>query len=146
MTVAIVFDSDTGTTRAAAEAMAGLIREAGHECTVSAVQDADPASVSAADALCIGSWCKGLFFVLQHATPATLEFIDKLDDLEGKPVAVFTTYKTATGRMLPEMAARLERRGGNVTGSFKTRGPFAAASFGNWVASLEYVPADHNRE
>jgi flavodoxin len=136
MKVAIVFDSKTGTTKAAAEAMAELVREAGHQCTVSSVQDADPTAVSAADAVCVGSWCQGLFFVLQHATTASMDFIDSLDELGGKPAAVFCTYKTAVGGMLPKMAAGLESRGADVTGSFKSRGPFAAEGFKDWVASL----------
>lgn len=136
MKVAIVFDSGTGTTKAAAEAMSEIVREAGHDCTVSSVQDADPATVSAADAICVGSWCKGLFFVAQRATEATMDFIDGLGNLDGKPAAVFCTYKTAVGGMLPRMAARLESQGANVTGSFKSRGRFAAKGFGNWVGSL----------
>ncbi len=136
MKVAIVFDSKTGTTKAAAEAMAQVARAAGHECTVRSVQDADPAEVSAADALCVGSWCQGLFVVFQHATTATMDFIDSLDELSGKPAAVFCTYKTAVGRMLPKMAARLESRGADVTGSFKSRGPYAAETFKDWVESL----------
>lgn len=136
MQVAIVFDSKTGTTKAAAEAMAELVRAAGHQCTVSSVQDADPTSVSAADAVCVGSWCKGLFFVFQHATQATMDFIDGLSSLDGKPAAVFCTYKTAVGGMLPKMAARLGGRGANVTGSFKSRGPVAPAGFGDWIKSL----------
>ena len=136
MKVAIVFDSGTGRTRAAAEEMAEVARAAGHECTVRSVQDADPAVASAADAICVGSWCKGLFFVFQHATEATMDFIDGLGSLDGKPAAVFCTYKTAVGGMLPKMAARLESRGAVVTGSFKSRGPFAAEGFKDWVESL----------
>ncbi len=136
MKVAIVFDSSTGRTRAAAEEMAQVAREAGHECTVRSVQDADPAEVSAADVLCVGSWCQGLFVVFQHATTATMDFIDSLDELGGKPAAVFCTYKTAVGRMLPKMAARLENRGADVTGSFKSRGPYAAEGFKDWVENL----------
>ena len=56
MNVAIVFDSKTGTTKAAAEAMAELVRAAGHQCTVSSVENADPAPVSGADAICVGSF------------------------------------------------------------------------------------------
>lgn len=136
MNVAIVFDSKTGTTKAAAEAMAERVRAAGHQCTVDPVQDADPAAVSSADAICVGSWCKGLFFIYQHATEETMSFIDRLDGLDGKPAAVFCTYKTAAGRMLPKMASRLESRGAAVTGSFKSRGPVVAAGFDRWVESL----------
>ena len=137
MNVAIVYDSKTGTTKAAAGAMAELVREAGHQCTVGSVRDTDPAVTSAADAICVGSWCKGLFFVRQHATKATDDFIDGLASLDGKPAAVFCTYKTAVGGMLTKMAARLKGRGANVTGSFKSRGPVAAEGFAGWVAGLD---------
>ena len=136
MNVAIVFDSKTGTTKAAAEAMAGLVREAGHECTVSSVADADPTAVKAADAICVGSWVMGLFFLFQKATPATTDFIDRLGDLDGKPTAVFCTYKTAVGGMLSKMAAQLRNRGAAVTGEFRSRGPVAADGFAAWVRDL----------
>ena len=136
MRVVIVFDSKTVTTKAAAEAMAGLVREAGHECTVTSVQDADPATVSAADAICVGSWCKGIYVVFQHATKETMAFIDRFGDLSGKPAAVFCTYKLAVGGMLSKMAALLEGRGAKVTGQFKSRGPVAAEGFGAWIAGL----------
>jgi flavodoxin len=137
MRIAIVFDSATGRTRAAAEEMAQAVRAAGHDCTLGSVQDSDPAEVSAADAICVGSWAHGLFVVLQHATKATMDFIGRLDRLDGKPAAVFCTYKLAVGRMLPKMATKLEGRGANVTGMFKSRGPFAAEGFGDWVRNLE---------
>ena len=62
--------------------------------------------------------------------------IDLLGDLDGKPAAVFCTYKLATGGMLPKMAKSLEGRRANVTGSFKSRGPVASEGFGNWVKNL----------
>jgi hypothetical protein len=92
--------------------------------------------VSAADAICVGSWCKGLFFVRQHATEATMDFIEGLGNLDGKPTAVFCTYKTAVGGMLRKMAAKLQGHGADVSGSFKSRGPVAAKGFDHWVESL----------
>ena len=84
MKVAIVYDSRTGTTKAAAEEMAQMAVSIGHEATAVAVQAASHADVSAADAVCVGSWTEGLFFILQHATKATMEFIDSLS-LDGTP-------------------------------------------------------------
>ena len=136
MNVAIVFDSETGTTKAAAEAMADLVRAEGHHCTVSSVREADPSMVMAADAICVGSWCKGLFFVAQRATEETMDFIDGLGRLDGRPAAVFCTYKTAVGGMLRKMAASVTSQGAKVTGSFKSRGPVAAEGFAGWVKSL----------
>ena len=55
--------------------------------------------------MCVGSWTEGLYFILQHATKATMEFIDSLS-LDGTPAAVFCTYKTSPGKMLDKMDPR----------------------------------------
>lgn len=140
MHVAVIYDSRTGTTRRVAEAMGDVIRSAGHTCTVESVQEADPAQVSRADALCVGSWTQGLFFFLQHPTRATLAFLDRLGPLTGKPAAVFCTYKTSPGSLLVTLADRLRRRGATVTGEFRARGPTLPGGFDQWVASL--APAE----
>ena len=136
MQVAIVYDSSTGKTKAAAEQMSDMTRAAGHECTVASIHDADPAAVSQADAICVGSWTKGLFIILQGPTAATLEFIDKLDPLDGKPAAAFVTYDLAIGRTLGKMADRLTARGAKVTGQYKSKGSTVAPGFGSWLNSL----------
>ncbi len=137
MKVAIVYDSSTGKTKAAAEQMGEAARAAGHECSVQSVLDADPAEVTVADAVCIGSWCKGLFVIRQSATPATMGFIDRLGSLDGKPAAVFTTYDIAIGKTLKKMATPLEARGARVTGKLKSKGPHAAKEFGDWLQTLD---------
>ncbi len=135
MRIAIVYDSRTGTTRAAAEDMKRMASERGHECSVTAVGTADAADVSTADAVCIGSWTEGLFFILQHATKATMEFIDRLS-LNGTPAVVFCTYKTSPGKMLDKMADRLEASGGTVTGRLRSKGRSAPNGFDDWLGSL----------
>jgi len=135
MRVSIVFETRTGTTAAAAEKMAEQVRAAGHECTLANVLEAQPARVSTADALCIGTWTKGYFIVMQHPTQATLDFIGRLS-LRGQPVAVFTTYRLAVGGTLREMAMAVESSGGTVTGMYKSRGPVAPQGFDGWVRSL----------
>ncbi|MFV2039520.1 MAG: flavodoxin family protein [Acidimicrobiales bacterium] len=136
MRVVIVYDSRTGTTKAVAEQMAEMAVEAGHSATAVAVQAASSADSSAADAVCVGSWTEGLFFIRQHATKATMEFIDSLD-LNAIPAAVFCTYKTSPGKMLDKMAGALEARGADVTGSFRSRGRNVADDFDGWLGSLE---------
>ncbi len=137
MKVSIVYDSSTGKTKAAAEQMGEATRAAGHDCRVESIQDADPAQVTAADAICIGSWTKGLFVILQGPTKASLAFIDRLGSLSGKKAAVFTTYDLAIGKTLKKLATRIEAHGAVVTGEFKSRGPQAAADFGTWLETLE---------
>ena len=139
MRIAIVYDSDTGITRRAAEEMAAIARKVGHEVSVGPILEADATVVSGADAICVGSWTHGLFIVAQHPTDRALVFIDRLGPLEGKPAAVFTTYKIAVGGTLRQLGQRMERRGATVTGQFKSRGPRAAKGFEAWVRRL---PAD----
>jgi hypothetical protein len=91
--------------------------------------------VSSAGAVCVGSWTEGLFFILQHATKAPMEFIETLS-LEGKPAAVFCTYKTSAGKTLPKMAQAMKDRGARVTGQFKARGPDVPEGFAAWVDDL----------
>ena len=136
MRIAIVYDSRTGTTKASAEEMAQMAGDAGHDCNAVAVQAANASDVAGADAVCLGSWTEGYFFFGQHATKATMEFIDQLE-LASTPTAVFCTYKTSPGKMLNKMADRLETRGAKVTGRFRSRGRTAPDGFGGWLASLE---------
>lgn len=137
MRIAIVYDSSTGKTKAAAEQMGEAARAAGHECTVESIEGADPAQVTKADAVCVGSWTKGLFVIGQGPTPATMSFIDRLGSLDGKPAAVFTTYDIAIGKTLRKMAAPLEARGAVVSGQFKSKGPRAADDFDAWLRTLD---------
>lgn len=134
--VAIIYDSRTGTTKAASEQMAQAARSAGWECDIASVDHADPKKVSTADAICIGSWTQGLFFILQHPTRKTLQFIDRLEGLAGRPAAVFCTYKTSPGGMLSTMAQRLSSRGACVTGELRSRGPTADPRFAAWLGGL----------
>ena len=136
MRIAIVYDSSTGKTKAAAEQMGEAARAAGHECWVESIADADPTQVTAADVVCVGSWTKGLWVILQAPTSATMSFIDSLGSLEGKPAAVFTTYNFAIGGTLKKMAAALGAHGARVTGEFKSKGPNAAAGSREWLQKL----------
>ena len=135
--VAIVYDSSTGKTKAAAEQMGEAARVAGHECSVESIHGADPAQVTRADAVCVGSWCKGLFVILQRPTEETMDIIERLGPLDGKPAAVFTTYALAVGKTLPKMAVALGARGASVTGELKSKGPRVAEGFDSWLRTLE---------
>jgi flavodoxin len=136
MKVAIVFDTRTGTTAAAAERMAEVVRNAGHECTVESVSRADAKAVARADAAVVGCWTKGWFVVRQHPSDGALTFVDKLS-LNGRPVAVFATYRLAVGSTVTQLARAVEAAGGKVTGMYAVKGGRAPDGFDGWVASLE---------
>ena len=136
MNVAIVYDSSTGTTAKAAEAMGKTMEEQGYQVRVQSVNDADPAEVSAADLICIGTWVQGLFIIMQHPTGMTMYFIEQLGNLAGKKLVVFCTYKLAAGPTLPRMAKALEGKGAAVVGQFKFRGSGPNKKFASFVKSL----------
>ena len=135
MRVAIVFDTHTGITAAAAEKMAEVVRGAGHECTTASTWSAEPTAVGRADAVVLGAWTKGWFVIRQHPSEGALAFLEKVS-LGGKPVAVFATYKLAAGSTVTQLADAVERAGGRVTGMYKVKGPNVPQGFEGWVASL----------
>ena len=136
MNIAIVYDSSTGTTAKAAAAMGKTMEEHGHHCRVLSVAQADPADVSEVDLICVGTWVKGLFIILQHPTEGTMRFVERLGNLSGKNALVFCTYKLATGSTLRQMAKAMERKGAKVVGQFKYRGPEPNSEFASFVTSL----------
>jgi menaquinone-dependent protoporphyrinogen IX oxidase len=139
MRIAIVFDTHTGITAAAAEQVAEVLRTAGHECTTASVWNADPANVARADAVVVGAWTKGWFVIRQHPSEDALAFLEKLS-LNGRPAAVFATYKLAVGSTVTQLANAVERAGGRVTGMYKVKGPRVPEGFDGWVRSLERTP------
>lgn len=141
MNIAIVYDSSTGTTENAAKAMANVLEGSGHQCKVQSVSRADPDEVSQADLICIGSWVKGIFVILQHPTDETMRFIDRLGNLTGKKALVFCTYKLAVGSTLQRMAQGLEQKGAQVVAQFKYRGPMPDSEFTSFAVSLTSMPA-----
>ena len=136
MNIAIVYDSMTGTTAKAAEAMGKMMEEQGHQCIVQTLSQADPVNVAEADLICIGSWVKGLFIIRQHPTEGSMNFIERLGDLAGKNAVVFCTYKVATGSSLRKMAKALEGQGAQVVGQYKYRGPEPNSKFAAFAKSL----------
>ena len=136
MNIAIVYESSTGTTAKAAEAMGKTLEEHGHQCQIQSVREADPAEVAEADLICIGAWVKGLFIIRQHPSEYAMHFIGQLGDLAGKNAMVFCTYKLAAGSTLRQMAKGLEAKGANVVGQFKYRGPEPNSSFVSFASSL----------
>jgi flavodoxin len=126
MNIAIFYDSSTGTTAKAAEAMGKTMEAHGHQCRVQSIALTDPADVSEADLICVGSWVKGLFIVRQHPTEGTMQFIEQLGDLSGKNAIVFCR----------QMATALEGKGAKVVGEFKYRGPEPSNKFASFAASL----------
>jgi flavodoxin len=135
MKVAIVYETRTGITAAAAEKMAEVVRGAGHDCVVANISNADPRAVGRADAVVIGCWTKGYFIIRQHPSEGILDFLAGVS-INHRPVAVFATYRLAVGSTVRQLANAVESSGGKVTGMYAVKGPKVPKGFEGWVASL----------
>ena len=137
MNIAIVYDSSTGTTAKAAEAMGQALTARGHQCRVQSVSKADPAAVAQADLICIGGWVKGMFILGQHPSEGSLKFISRLGDLTGKRAVLFCTYKTAPGSTLRQLTQAMQQHSADIVGQFRYRGPVPDARFGQFATALQ---------
>ena len=134
MRVAIVYDTHTGTTGAAAEKMAEVVRAAGHDCTAANVTNAESA-VQGAKAVVLGAWTQGWFIIRQHPSEPMMRWLEDAS-LTGRQVAVFTTYKLAIGSTLRQLSDAAEAAGGKVTGMYKVKGSNVPEGFDRWVSTL----------
>jgi flavodoxin len=104
----VTYLSKTGITRKYASEIDALLRANQVESVMQNIYDADPAEMGKADLVLLGAWCHGLFILLQHPDKAWVAFARQLPDLSGKKVALFTTYKLATGSMFKKMRKHLK--------------------------------------
>jgi flavodoxin len=115
MNVLVLYQSRSGHTRDAAEAIAQAARGLNYEANVKSVIEVRKADVENADALFVGTWVHGL--ILFGVRPAGAElWVPALPSLEGKPVAVFCTYAFNPRGSLRALGARLAARGATIVG------------------------------
>ena len=104
---AIVFESRTGVTRQFAEELGDHLATRRVEVRVEPVDDCDPGSLGGVDLLLLGCWTSGIFVAFQHPDEAWVAFARRLPTTPRARVALFTTYRLATGRMFREMRRHL---------------------------------------
>ena len=104
----VTYLSKTGITRKYASEIDTFLRANQTESIMQNIHDVNPEDAGLADLVLLGAWCHGLFILLQHPDKPWVEFARKLPDLSGKKVALFTTYKLATGSMFKKMRKQLK--------------------------------------
>jgi flavodoxin len=108
----VVYRSHSGVTRRYGEEIGTWLTAHDVASQVLSVGEADPATVTDADYVFLGCWTSGLFVIRQHPDEPWLAFVRDMPDLPArKPkrprVALFTTYKLATGSQFTKMRAAL---------------------------------------
>ena len=117
----VTYLSKTGITRKYASEIDTFLRANQTESIMQNIHDVNPEDAGLADLVLLGAWCHGLFIFLQHPDKPWVEFARKLPDLSGKKVALFTTYKLATGSMFKKMRKQLKLAENQQVENFKSK-------------------------
>ena len=106
----VAYESRTGNTQRAAQLVAGGLRSAGAEVTLSPVTQPDFKALAKADLIVVGTWTDGLFFFGQRPGGAG-KIARSLPDLWDKPTYSYVTYAVNPGRSHQKLADLLEAKG-----------------------------------
>jgi flavodoxin len=119
---AIIYQSKTGITRKFGEEISRYLSVKGIETQTFSVSDYKNGIIEQSDYVLLGCWTAGfmlLFF--QHPDKIWKRFAQELPGLGGKKVALFTTYKIATGSMFNSMRKYLADKGTDLSLELKSR-------------------------
>ena len=114
MKVLVAYESRSGRTRRAAEAVAAAVRARGSDVTLKALSETTAEDTEHADALAVGSWVEGFIVAKVGPAKAALKAIERLPAMGGKPAAVFCTYAANPRATLATLRRSLEAKGANV--------------------------------
>ena len=103
----IVYQSKTGITENFGKEISKFIAGKGIETQTISIKEYKDGLVETADYLLLGCWTAGFMLLFQHPDFAWKQFASKLPVLPGKKIALFTTYKIATGSMFKSMKKHL---------------------------------------
>jgi len=99
----IIYNSKTGNTKHFAGEICKHLKNQNIDAEAISIFDYSPEQITNADIVLLGCWTSGWMIMFQHPQKVWKEFAAKLPDLSDKKVALFTTYKIATGSMFKNM-------------------------------------------
>ena len=115
----VIYESLTGNTRRAAEAMARRLADRGVATVACPITGIDYQALSEADLVIVGSWVDGLLVVGQR--PGRMGRIAQLPALAGKRAVVYLTYALHPGKALQKLSDAVAGRGAEVLGGVTIR-------------------------
>jgi hypothetical protein len=115
----VIYESLTGNTKTAGEAIAQRLRASGVAATACPITNIDYQELSAADLVVIGSWVDGIFVVGQR--PGRVGRITKMPSIAGKRAVVYLTYALNPGKALQKLSDTVSGLGAEVLGGVTIR-------------------------
>ncbi len=117
----IYYNSRTGFTKRLGEEMHQWMLRNGIDSQIKSITDFSADDLKGIDTLLLGCWTHGLMIILQHPDRKWVDFADKLPDLRGMKIGLFTTYKIATGSMFRKMREHLHCNDDDIRVELKSR-------------------------
>ena len=114
MDAVVIYESLTGNTAKAGQAIAAELTARGVPARAFPITGIDYQALSSADLVIVGSWVDGLLLVGQR--PGRLGRIRKMPALAGKRAIVYLTYAIDPGRSLTKLSDAVSALGANVLG------------------------------
>ncbi len=119
MEAVVIYESLTGKTARAGQAIAAGLSAAGMPTQAFPITKIDYQALSRAEVVVVGSWVDGLILVGQR--PGRLGRITSMPTLVGKQAVVYLTYAIDPGKALEKLSKAVEARGAEVLGGATIR-------------------------
>jgi flavodoxin len=117
----IIYNSQTGITKKYADAIQSFVKGKNIETSLMPISDYNQKVKLEADYLMLGCWTSGLFFFGQHPDKEWVKFAKQLPQVAIPNIALFTTYKLATGSMFKNMKKHIDAEPGSIKVELKSR-------------------------
>lgn len=119
MNAVVIYESLTGNTARAGQAIAAQLSAAGVPTTAHPITAIDYQALADADLVIVGSWVDGLILFGQR--PGRLGRITSMPTLVGKKAVVYVTYAIDAGKSLQKLHDAVADRGAEVLGGIRIR-------------------------
>ena len=117
----VIYQSKTGITKKFGEEISRYLSAKGIETQTISVSDYKNGIIEQSDYVLLGCWTAGFMLLFQHPDKIWKRFAQELPGLGGKKVALFTTYKIATGSMFKSMRKYLADKGTDLSVELKSK-------------------------
>ena len=129
MRARVIFESRSGHTGTAADAVVAALQAKGVDASAARLSAAGATDLTGVDLLVFGTWVEGFVIAGVGPAKAARQWLERLPSMSGTRAAVFCTYGVSPRGTLATLRTALEAKGAVVVGeaSFSRRKPTTGA-------------------